>query len=294
MMRSTTKTRLLLVAFTLIVLGWAQPGWSVNLDADLRRLTNELEQKFESARTGPYGVFVRENIAVIAGVYALFALFLLRGTKYRNAGWEHLGAVCIWPMVFAVWFVGGYWVAQTCREITQAHSGTLLFQGEFGWWFITLFTGIMGPLLMIALMLTLWIGVPLYVLFFLFVVPSVLYVILRLLVRLPLLTYHYLHYLTVPHPAETAYRAGVAEHLPIPELARNVADAMYRYDLKDFDGLPPQWKSKNYKKRIEAFDNLLKTQAGFLREHNAAWQKEEERFMDEFIKNLRLKSQLRE
>jgi hypothetical protein len=133
-MRSTTKTRPLLVAVTLVSFGWAQPGWSVNLNADLRRLTNELEQKFESARTGPYGVFVRENIVVIAGVYAIFALFLLSDAKYRNAGWERLGAVCVWPMVFVVWFVGGYWVAQTFREITQAHSGLLLWQGEYRWW----------------------------------------------------------------------------------------------------------------------------------------------------------------
>jgi hypothetical protein len=146
----------------------------------------------------------------------------------------------------------------------------------------------------LALLVATYIVPPLYILFVLFAIPSIVFVILRLLVQLPVITYHYLHYLTVPHPAETAYRAGVAEHLPISELARNVADAMYRYDLKDFDGLPPQWKLKNYKKRIEAFDNLLKAQAGFLRKHNAAWQKEEERFMEEFIKNLRLKSQFRE
>jgi hypothetical protein len=64
---------------------------------------------------------------------------------------------------------------------------------------------------MIALGLTLWIGIPLYLLFFLFTAPSVLYVILRLLVRLPFLIYHHLHYLTVPHPGETAYRAGMAQ-----------------------------------------------------------------------------------
>jgi hypothetical protein len=113
-------------------------------------------------------------------------------------------------------------------------------------------------------------------------------------VRLPVLTYHYLHYLSVPHPAETAYRAGMAEHLPIPELARTVADAMYRYDLKDFDGLPPAWKSKNYKKRIEAFNDLLKAQAGFLEERSTAWLEAEDRFMEELIKHLRMKSQFRE
>jgi hypothetical protein len=65
-----------------------------------------------------------------------------------------------------------------------------------------------------------------------------LYVILRLVVQLPFLTYHYLHYLTVPHPAESAYRAGMANDLPIPDLASSVADVMYRYDHLDYAALP--------------------------------------------------------
>jgi hypothetical protein len=218
-------------------------------------------------------------------VYALIALFLLRSPDYRDSGWRNFRIGCITLLALVGWFVVGHWIAVTCQEINQTHGGHDL---------TSIVTGIIWPLTMIALILTLWVGVPLYVLFLLFTLPSILFVIVPFLVRLPVITYHYLHYLTVPHPAETAYRAGMAEHLPIPELARSVADAMYRYDLKDFDGLPPQWKSKNYKKRIEAFDNLLKAQAGFIKERSAAWQKEEERFMEEFIKNLRLKSQLRE
>jgi hypothetical protein len=58
-------------------------------------------------------------------------------------------------------------------------------------------------------------------------------------VQLPFLTYHYLHYLTVPHPAESAYRAGMANDLPIPDLASSVADVMYRYDHLDYAALPP-------------------------------------------------------
>jgi hypothetical protein len=71
----------------------------------------------------------------------------------------------------------------------------------------------------------------------------------------------------------------MARDLPIPELARNVADAMYRYELKDFDALPKAWKSKNWTKRIDAFHDRLKA---------------EDRFMEELMKNLRLKSQLYE
>lgn len=165
------------------------------------------------------------------------------------------------------------------REINEAHGGHWAFQRGLGSLLISIVTGIIWPLLMIALILTLWIGVPLYLLFFLFAIPSVLYVILRLLVQLPVLTYHHLHYLAVPHPGETAYRAGMAKNLPMPELASTVAEAMYRYELKELDALPKAWKSKNWKKRIDAFHEGLKA---------------EDRFMEELIKNLRLKSQFRE
>jgi hypothetical protein len=45
-------------------------------------------------------------------------------------------------------------------------------------------------------------------------------------------------------------------------------------------------KSKNYKKRIEAFDALLKAQRGLLTEWNAALQEADDRLMEELIKNL--------
>jgi hypothetical protein len=96
-------------------------------------------------------------------------------------------------------------------------------------------------------------------------------------VRLPFLIYHHLHYLTVPHPAETAYRAGIANDIPMEELASTVADVMYQYDHLDYDALPKAWKSKNWTKRIDAFHDRLKA---------------EDRLMEELIKNLRLKSKL--
>jgi hypothetical protein len=82
----------------------------------------------------------------------------------------------------------------------------------------------------------------------------------------------------VPHPAETAYKTGMAEHVPYPELARTVANAMYQYDLKDFERLPKRWKSKNWQKRIDAFRERLEA---------------EDKFMEELIRNLQLKDQLR-
>lgn len=253
-------------------------------------------------------IFVWSHPMETMGWYGGMGLFLLLSREYRNGGWERSLLVLWYGIFIPILFFLGMIVAQWCFDLFDFFRGESIRSniarmrtdptGWLGNAVGSLVIGapamLIGMVIALALLVATYIVPPLYILFVLFAIPSIVFVILRLLVRLPVITYHYLHYLTVPHPAETAYRAGVAEHLPIPELARSVADAMYRYDLKDFDGLPPQWKSKNYKKRIEAFDNLLKTQAGFLREHNVAWQKEEERFMDEFIKNLRLKSQLRE
>jgi hypothetical protein len=287
-MRSKTKTRLLLTAFILIVLGWAFPEWRPHgfaipyyeeTAAHLRALFDELQPKFASARTSSYGVFVEQNIAAIGGIYALLALLWLSQRQYRDKGWEHLGALCFGFMALAVWFVIGDWIAITCHKINDAHGGHWAFQRGLGLLLISIVTGIIWPLLTIALGLTLWIGVPLYLLVLLFLLPSVLYVILRLVVQLPFLTYHYLHYLTVPHPAESAYRAGMANDLPIPDLASSVADVMYRYGHLDYAALPPVWKSKNQKKRIAAFRERLQA---------------EDRFMEELIKNLRLRSQLYE
>jgi hypothetical protein len=242
-------------------------------------------------------------------VYGLIGLFALFSREYREDGWEKFLLV-VWyalfiPLLFFLGLVVALWGGNVFQFFGGGESGTTSLN-RMRTNFIAGFAQAVGGLVigvplmlfslvvMVVIRVAVYIVPPLYVLFVLFAIPSIVFFILRLLVRLPLLTYHYLHYLTVPHPAETAYRAGIAEHLPIPELARTVADAMYRYDLKDFDGLPPQWKSKNYKKRIEAFDALLKAQAGFMEGQSAAWQKEEERFMEEFIKKLRLKSQLRE
>ena len=257
-MHSKTKAKLFPVAFMFLSLVWAQPGWSVDLAADMRRITNELEQKFESARSGPYGAFVYKNIATIAIIYGLVALSFLLRPEYRDAGWHNLLLCCIVPLVFFACFVIAYAIAMTFKEISQAQGSIAdQYRRGIGSWLISMVTGIIWPLLMIALMLAFWVGVPLYLLFLLFVLPGVLYVIARLLVRLPVIIYHYLHYLSVPHPAETAYRAGIVNNLPMEELASVVADAMYMYDHGDLDALPPAWKSRNQKRRAEAFKDLV-------------------------------------
>lgn len=240
------------------------------------------------------GVFVRGHPMEMMYGYGLMGLFLLLSRAYRDAGWEH-GLLVLWygsliPILFflgllvAKWgidlfhfFGGGESSVGFVNNLRTNFIGTVLK------WLAGVVIGV--PVMLFGLVVGLvvraavYVVPPLYILFVLFAIPSIVFVILRLLVRLPVITYHYLHYLTVPHPAESAYRAGMANRIPIPELARTVADAMYQHDHLDYDALPKAWKSKNWKKRIDAFHDRLQA---------------EDRFMDELIKNLRLKSQFPE
>jgi hypothetical protein len=85
-------------------------------------------------------------------------------------------------------------------------------------------------------------------------------------VRAPLIIWHSLHYLFVPHPAETAYNAGMARHVPLAQLAADVANAMYQYDMRDYDRLPSAWRSRNWQRRIEAFHRRIRAENDFMQE----------------------------
>jgi hypothetical protein len=176
-------------------------------------------------------------------------------------------------VIIGALFFGGFWISMVFLGIHQANGTS----------FVGTIAGLCYALITIALGLTAWIGVPLYLLFcvvtILFFLPSTLWALLRFSVHAPFLLWHHLHYMFVPHPAETAYKEGMAKHIPLGDLARNVASVMYNHDLKDYEGLPKSWKSKNWQRRLDA-----------LRERLHA----EDKFMEELIRNLRLKDQLRE
>jgi hypothetical protein len=63
------------------------------------------------------------------------------------------------------------------------------------------------------------------------------------------------------------------------ELASVVADAMYMYDHGDLDALPPAWKSRNQKKRTDAFKDLVNAEGPL---------------MEAIMRNLEVKDKLRE
>ena len=202
---------------------------------------------------------MQQNIAAIGGVYAFIALWLLLNPRYRDEGWDLLWELCIALLVLVCWFIVAFWIATAGSEMRHAHGDAS--------WLIKLFTGLIHPLFMIALGLSVWIGIPVYLLGLLFGLPSIMYVIARLLVRLPVLTYHYLHYLTVPHPGETAYRAGMANDLPIP--AQALRKARLQKDIDEIKKPPepppeppkkpsPRARSEKQKRRAEAYKRYEK------------------------------------
>jgi hypothetical protein len=241
-----------------------------------------------------FAAFVRSHPMEMMGWYGAMGLFLLLSREYRNAGWECCLLVLWYGIFIPILFFLGLIVAQWGINVFHFFGGgessvafvdnmRTNFIGTLLRWLTAVVIGIpvmlFGFVVGLAVHAAVYVVPPLYILFVLFALPSIAFVILRLLVRLPFLIYHHLHYLTVPHPAETAYRAGMANGIPMPELASTVADVMYQYDHLDYDALPKAWKSKNWTKRIDAFRDRLKP---------------EDRFMEELIKNLRLKSQFRE
>jgi hypothetical protein len=232
--------------------------------------------------TPHYGELLSTNALPISRGYAVFAALLLLLPPYRNAVRNNIAFVVLGVLgmlLFVIWFFGGVWLWAMLNDISMAETHLPLQDRRL---LVILASGIPTVLLALALLVTMYVGFPLMALFLLLWLPGFCYFILSCAVYYalwsPVLLWHSLHYLLVPHPAETAYKAGMAEHVPYPELARTVANAMYQYDLKDFERLPKRWKSKNWQKRIDAFRERLEA---------------EDKFMEELIRNLQLKDQLR-
>ena len=134
--------------------------------------------------------------------------------------------------------------------------------------------------LVIALVLraAVYVVPPLYMLFGLFVLPSILWALARSIVSAPFLLWRFLHYVFVPHPAEAAYKRGMAQHLPTTQVAQQVAEALCR-DLGRVPRTryPAAWISRNREKRIKAFAD--KVTAG-------------SEFMEEVKRNMRLRDEV--
>ena len=137
---------------------------------------------------------------------------------------------------------------------------------------------LIGLVIALVLRVAVYVVPPLYLFFGFFVLPSILWTLARSIINAPVVLWRFLHYVLVPHPAEAAYKTGMAQHLPTTQVAVQVAEALCR-DLGRIPRkrYPAAWISRNREKRIRAFSD--KVAAG-------------SDFMEEVKRNIRLRDEL--
>lgn len=237
----------------------------------------EGRERFTALLNSEYGEYVRRFLMC----YAVFAVAILLFPGYPKTLNKLFGrfdkvdvmaflVVCVvGGLLFSAW-LGYLHVADDTRNWPFEHSrvanslvGLLLF-----------LPGLAGLVVAIAFVVSGIIWVPLG-LFFLpgFLCALVLatgkgiFLFLSAPVALVLIAWQYLHYLFVPHPAERAYRTGIAKRLPTTELVASVADAISQNDIRRFLGrkrYPRAWVSENQQKRINALTEKLKASSDFI------------------------------
>jgi hypothetical protein len=243
-----------------------------------------------------FKVFAHEHLMEVAGGYGLLALWLL-SRRFRNPRRE----VDDFPFVFMLrsvflipaLFVGGLIVAKWGIDLFHFFGGGESGVGgmnkmrrEPGAWLGNLVGNlVLGiPLMLFGLVVVLVIRAavyvipPVYALIGLFVLPDVLWTLARITLSVPFFLWRSLHYVFVPHPAEAAYKRGMAQHLPTTQVAQQVAEALSR-DLGNIPRrrYPAAWVSRNREKRIKAFAD--KVTAG-------------SEFMEEVKRNMRLRDEV--
>jgi hypothetical protein len=114
----------------------------------------------------------------------------------------------------------------------------------------------------------------LFVPFFLAFHIFILFFFYQLLFRGLPAFYYFCHFCLVPHPAEKYIKAVKKRKLSPDEGLRKIDEAMYSLER---EGIPASWRSKNWKKRIEALHKRVKA---------------EDEFMNEFINLIKTKSRL--
>lgn len=69
-----------------------------------------------------------------------------------------------------------------------------------------------------------------------------------------LMLWHYVHYLTVSHPAEKHIKPVIRKPELIPLPIKRIADALRRVNIKK---IPPAFVSENQRRRVEELEKLL-------------------------------------
>lgn len=280
----------------LLLVGWMFSGWPVSRETaipyyeetvvELQKPLPKLSAWFASFIMGPYGVFVRENLWMFAGGYALIALVLLIQPRYRNGGLGHVYLIVAGGAIVTVWFLGALWLSVVCREIHDDYTadGIGLFHPLYdrvGFWprIASFITGVGFPLLMIAAGVGAFVGLPIYLLCTAFFLPGAAWGVCRLTVTLPFLAWHYMHYLFVPHPMEKVIkkheRVRLKRGVKIDHGAFAEELDMAKYD-PEREGIPAWWKSKNWERRLKdilAARGRMKTEKDVADEYTEAARK---------------------
>jgi len=211
---------------------------------------------------------LRSAVKIFVSLYPFMAIVLLLFPGYRRLPKKFLAYVMeeregLLPLLIFFGAVLGLssWAWYAAEHGNHPGTGLLVL------------LGLPAVIFWLALMMTSIVWVPILLLLLpAFLLPIVLlpFKFASFLVvagiKAPLIIWHYLHYLFVPHPAETAYNAGMARHVPLQELAADVANAMYQYDMRDYDRLPRAWRSRNWQRRIEAFRHRIRAENDFMQE----------------------------
>lgn len=108
--------------------------------------------------------------------------------------------------------------------------------------------------ILISFYVGLYLVLPIGFLFLVFLLPGAVWDMLRFVVGVPFLLWHYLHYLFMPHPMEEAIikheKMKVKRGVKVDHAVFVEEMSRAKYDPKK-DGVPVWWKSKNKARRLK-------------------------------------------
>jgi hypothetical protein len=189
-------------------------------------------------------------------LYPFFAFFLLLFPSYRKLPREF---VSDHQADFPTYLFVGVFLALSGWAFSAA-TGSAVGGGAK---FLLAVLSIPAVLALIALLLSsiVWIPAGLFLLpaWLFWILSQPFKVVYFLVVRVPLMVLHGLHYLMVPHPVEEAIkqyeavRAREGANINYASFAKKMAQTRYN---RIREGIPAWWKSKNWEKRLKDVNAL--------------------------------------
>lgn len=237
-------------------------------------LLNEGKKGVDWILASEYGGLFQKVVIGYAGFAVVAPLFPVyrEGVRVYLGGLKEQTAVyCILTILYGLsmwaWFTGvdildhqldpHTWISGS-RGLTLL-TGLLLFAiGLYGL-FVSFVLGITSVIWLPVLLLVL----PGLVVLFASSLLKGVFVGMLFVAKLPLLAWHYLHYLFVPHPAERIIlkhekmRMERGVKIDHAALGEELSTVMYN---KEREGLPAWWKSESRRKRLEKLRGRIKVE----------------------------------